>query len=457
MLSLNDPIRVVISGIEFRGIGNWSDEDGFTAELTGLLSKAAPKVDNKLSTSLRITINEAERGILLRPYLAKAGGMAFKSGNPITTTIELRAEGIVRKLPWNIKASSKVTRLQLTSAAVDLWYGEETAKIERDHKTLSISAQFKATEESSPSDLGDFKVGLSITGPGTPVMGDYNFRTQPYVLLKPKKSLTLLQALETAYAMEGCFELLAGFPQRRFGFEVRLDTWPDHDVPFALASGPQRKTTKDHPFSLFIHRAHTPNIGKIFAGYHRKHKELLVMQNTIRYLSGNRIVLPEGFLTACNVIESIGKLAPNSNASLPALIKQICKTLKSTDKAIAKRFHDEVANKVPKNSSFKDRFEFVKSILDAVGVPIVLEYQELRNVRAAYRHDIIELKQKDFEVMGAGIGLAWFLGLIWMCREIGIPDSVLKPAASRDLFHDMRGTGRNLWGKHTPPKSETAK
>ncbi|MCL4768189.1 MAG: hypothetical protein KJZ80_18365, partial [Hyphomicrobiaceae bacterium] len=182
------------------------------------------------------------------------------------------------------------------------------------------------------------------------------------------------------------------------------------------------------------------------ARYCKKHKSFSVMQNTIRYLSGGRIVLPEGFLTACNVIESIGKAAPNSKADLPSLLKLIAKRLRASDRALAERFNKEVRTKIFHQSSFKDRFEHVKTMLQEVGTPATLKHDELSVARAAYRHDIIALKPEHFGIMRAGIGLSWFLGLVWMCREIGISESMLSAASSRDLFHRQRGTGRELWG-----------
>ena len=68
----NDRMRVVIGGMEFRGMPQWADEGGFTAELIGLLNSSDFKVPARLPSMLRITINEAERAILVHPYLATA-------------------------------------------------------------------------------------------------------------------------------------------------------------------------------------------------------------------------------------------------------------------------------------------------------------------------------------------------------------------------------------------------
>ena len=171
------------------------------------------------------------------------------------------------------------------------------------------------------------------------------------------------------------------------------------------------------------------------------------MQTTIRYLAGDRIVLPEGFLTACNVIESIGKAAPNSNADLPQLLKAIAKSLKKVDSGLASRFNEEVRVKIFTHSSFKDRFDHVKAMLDDLGTPVRLKHSALSQARSAYRHDVVALKSEHFDAMRAGRGLAWFLGLVWLCQEIGVPKKVLQESARRDLFHVARGTALPLWGK----------
>jgi hypothetical protein len=442
----NDRMRVVIRGIEFRGMPQWSDEDGFSAELTGLLTSTDLKVQSKLPSMLRVTINEAERAILVHPYLAIAGSMSFKSGAPITTGATLRAPGIIRDLPWDIRTSSSVTRLTLTSAALDLWYGEDTATIERKHETYEITAHFKAVESCFASSLGQLKIGLSITTPGFPAMGDYRFRTQAYATLFPARPLKLAKAVDAATAIEGLFEILAGFPQRRFAYKLQLDTTP-REAPFALEAGPSRKTSKDHPFAVFIPRALMPDVAGLLETYLQKHKSLATMQTTIRYLAGDRTVPPEGFLTACNVIESIGKAAPNSNADLPQLLKAIAKSLKKVDSGLASRFNEEVRVKIFTHSSFKDRFDHVKAMLDDLGTPVMLKHTALSKARSAYRHDVVALKPEHFGAMRAGIGLAWFLGLVWLCQEIGVPKKVLQESARRDLFHVARGTALPLWGK----------
>jgi hypothetical protein len=60
---------------------------------------------------------------------------------------------------------------------------------------------------------------------------------------------------------------------------------------------------------------------------------------------------------------------------------------------------------------------------------------------------VVALKSEHFGGMRAGIGLAWFLGLVWLCQEIGVPKKVLQESARRDLFHVERGTALPLWGK----------
>ena len=442
-------MRAVIGGIEFRGMPQWSDEDGFSAELTGLLNSPDFKMPTRLPSMLRVTINEAERAILVHPYLARAGGMSFKSGAPISTGVTLCAQGIIRHLPWNIRASSGVTRLRLTSAALDLWYGEDTATIDRKFETYEITAHFKAVESCFATSLGELKIGLSITAPGIPAMGDYRFRTQAYATLILAQPLKLAEAVDAAAAIEGLFEILAGFPQRRFAFKVQLNTAPG-EAPLVLEAGPSRKMSKDHPFALFIPRAVMPDVAGLLETYLQKHKSLAIMQTTIRYLAGDRIVLPEGFLTACNVIESIGKAAPNSNLDLPQLLKTIAKSLKKVDPGLACRFNEEVRVKIFTHSSFKDRFDHVKAMLDDLGTPVALDHTALSKARAAYRHDVVALKPEHLDAMRAGIGLAWFLGLVWLCQEIGVPKQVLRKCARRDLFHVERGTALALWGKRSP-------
>ena len=445
----NDRMRVVIRGIEFQGMLQWSDEDGFSAELTGLLTSSDFKVPAKLPSMLRVTINEAERAILVHPYLAIAGGMSWKSGVPITTSVTLCAQGIIRDLPWDIRASSSVTQLRLTSAALDLWYGEDAATIKPAYKAFEIIAHFKAIENCFASSMGELKIGCSITTPSIPAMGDYRFRTQAYATLISARPLKLTEAVDVAAAIEGLFEILAGFPQRHFGFKVQLNTAPG-EAPLALQAGPSRKTSKDHPFGLFIPRALMPDVASLLETYLQKHKTLAIMQTTIRYLAGDRIVLPEGFLMACNVIKSIGKAAPNSNADLPQLLKTIAKSLKKIDAGLASRFNEEVRVKIFTHSSFRDRFNHVKAMLDDLGTPVALNHTALSKARAAYRHDVVALKSEDFDTMRAAIGLAWFLGLVWLCQEIGVPKQVLQKCARRDLFHIQRGTALALWGRRPP-------
>jgi hypothetical protein len=74
----------------------------------------------------------------------------------------------------------------------------------------------------------------------------------------------------------------------------------------------------------------------------------------------------------------------------------------------------------------------------------------LSKARATYRHDVVALKPEHFDAMRAGIGLAWFLGLVWLCQEIGVPKQVLQECARRDLFHRARRTALELWGKPSP-------
>jgi hypothetical protein len=293
------------------------------------------------------------------------------------------------------------------------------------------------------------KIGLSITPPGNPAMGDYRFRTQAYATLISPRPLELAEAVAAAAAIEGLFEILAGFPQRRFAFKVQLDTAP-RGAPLALEAGPSRKTSKDHPFAVFIPRTLMPDVAGLLETYLQKQKSLEIMQTTIRYLASGHIVLPEGFLTACNVIESIGKAAPNSKADLPQLLETIAKSLKKVDAGLASRFKEEVAKKISTDSTFKDRFDHVKAMLDDLGTPVALEHTALGKARATYRHDVVALKPEHLDAMRAGIGLAWFLGLVWLCQEIGVPKQVLQECAGRDLFHRFRGTALALWGKRSP-------
>lgn len=444
----NDRMRAIIHGVDFRGAPEWDNENGFSAKLTCINVAAGLSLPQKrLPQTLRITINEVERAILIRPRIVRASGFSFKVGSPATASITINADGIIRNLHWNAKISSRIEQLTIHSNALDLWYGEDNAAIDGDFVNREFKARFKAVEECFDLSSGILKIGISVKPPPTPAMGHYNFRTQPYATLTPHKPLKINDAIEAATAIEGLFDILAGFPQRRFEIFTTLTDLPDHRVPVFLATGPSRKTSTDDAFASFTSRRQNLAIASLLDTYLKNWKSLEVMRSTVRYLSGDRIVLPEGFLTACNVIESIGKSAPNSNTNLPQLLRLISKSLKKSDQDLANRFNSEVRNKIFTHSSFKDRYSFVKTILSDLGMSVSLEHSSLSNARAIYRHDIVALKPEHFKSMQAGVGLAWFLGLVWLCRQIGVPVEALKGATNRDIFHISRRTQLPLWGK----------
>jgi len=332
---------------------------------------------------------------------------------------------------------------------LDLWYGDTTAKVEYDYAKQTVRARFSTSERKYVTKYGNLSIGLSFTPPGRPYQGNYNFKTKPYARLDLSQPIPITAAPKVARSMADYFDLLAGFPRAHMSLKIKTQQL-DREVGMAIALGYSENHEDSHPFAVFISKAAQPSFVRSFEKYLDNHDTLHIMQGVLRYLSRENLMFPEGFLTACNIFETIGKPAPVSNKKLAKQLDRISKFLNSQNKVLGGAFDGDIKSKLSTLPSFRDRYQYGCKLLAECGIEVTLNAKSVSGVRGTYRHNILALRDSDIETMRAGVGLAWFLGMVWLCREIGVSKKVRSRAAQRETFHSLRRTRLPLWGKLSP-------
>lgn len=439
-------LKIMIGDAEFTGPADWSDYHGLTAELSGFTERISRSAESK--NHLFVVIDGTENALLLNVHI-RPRAQSWAVGQPIKELIHVSASRMVRGLPFDMQEMPAVQSWRFTSPALALWYGEDNAKIEVTRG--EVVARFKTKIDAF--DLGDgvATVERGITSPGFPNYGEYNFKTPIYFQFKPNDPVDIDTCFEDIWKTLCYFDLLAGFPSGPaecwLGILGSERTFTSHIAQHYLSS--EKEEVKNHPYRVFIRRAQH-DIKDSLPTYRRQFEKIKLIQWTARYLNRTSLNFPEGFLTACNLIEFLGKAAVSSRSSWPGDIEAICGAL-SEETELRKKF-DRMAKSLLLGPSFADRYKFVASYLSGFGISLAMPHKRVQSVRGKYRHEINKIDQADMDVMGAVVLLASFAGLVWTCEQAGIKAEDISRSADNIAFHQEFGTGARLWGGPAPAR-----
>lgn len=397
------------------------------------------------------TIYGSRRAVLVGPYFTRYGGLELKVGSPEFSTCTLRARGLMPDVPWDVEATAEVEYIRVASNALTLWYGERGRPVEPTE--TGYRATFDWHTVAYDTIYGSLVTMQHIESPRLPALGKYHFNLYPLATLILPEPMSILAAHERAIAVDGFFDLLASFPRRSLQVKVRLRGW-DTFLEMRVALNRARDVVDDHPYNVFIKRDQGIGVGQAFSRYLDGYKDRRLLQRVLRYLSATKLMVPDGFLTACNVIESLGKPDPDTDTVLKGELDAIESHLRECAPAQGARF-GELRKKINLGSSFAARFRNVASSLSTLGLDITLKPGVVAEARGRHRHDIKSLTDKDMEAMQAAVGFAWVAGLVWMCRSIGVPDEIMRASLRNEIFHRMRGTQLWRWGKVQPATNAT--
>lgn len=329
---------------------------------------------------------------------------------------------------------------------MQLWRRDDNLSIDFDRKTGKGSAQFARTSATRKTKLGRLIIEQNLTLPFWGCMGSLHIRSTTSARLDYLQSREFLDSYFDIQVIEGYFDLLAAFPRRSAQIAIMFS---DHDRPYPMriALDQNEHTPDPHPQQSYFDFDRFSVLGRTFDKYHEGFMEYRLFQATLRYLSRERMRLPEGFLTACNVIESLGKGARSSTEDLIPILDSIEKTLHQNDPYLCSIFKERIRRQFQSTPSFRDRYQHMVNQIKKLGVVVRLKHRPVVEARGRFRHNITNLTQTDIKVMSATIGLSWFYGMNWLFQEIGIPHKALSVAARSTRFHLVRGTGLGAWGR----------
>lgn len=433
-----------ISGKEYRGAANWVDGEGLTAELNSLISGYKDTRIPDLPTLLLARVDEARTVLLIDPVVTKGGGITLGNEVPAYTKLTLRALAMVENLPWNFDPTTQVTTLRMSTTAMQLWRGDENLSISFDRK-YSGAAQFSGTKKSRKVALGKMIIEQNLTLPYSAQMGSLSIQSATSVKILYSSPRALHECFFDLQAIEGYFDLLAAFP-RRTATSGLIFAGSDRFCPIRVAFDQNEHTLDPNPDQKFMSYDLFKATGRTFDNYHKNFSEYRLFQATLRHLSRERVRLPEGFLTACNIIESLGKDAPSSRENMRCILEEIESALQGAPE-MQNIFRKRIVGSIQLTSSFRDRYNYMENSLNGFGLELSLNSRDVVQARGRYRHEITRLNQNDITVMSSAIGVAWIYGLAWICRDIGISSRAVTDALRSTRFHLLRRTGLQSWGR----------
>jgi len=432
-----------LNGTEYRGEAGWKDDDGFTAELISFTDMGKWKSIPKLPEILIVRIDEARTGLLIKPFVTSGGGLNLNADSPISTSTTIKANAIVEDLPWDFDFATSIDEARISTTAMQLWRGDKNLSITF-NRNRTGKGQFKHTKISRKIALGQLVIKQNLTLPFSAHMGSLHIRTTTSTTLAYTSPRELLDCFVDVQVIEGYFDLLAAFPRRTAKISL---TFAGHDSPYLMriVCDQNEHTLDPDPLQTFFRFDVFGASGRSFDRYHANFSEYRLFQATLRHLSRERVRLPEGFLTACNIIETLGKNAPSSMADLLPVLDEIEEALHEVPR-LQKLFSKRIRRGYRFTSSFKDRFFYMNDFLSKLGVDVLLKHQHVIKTRGKFRHEITRLSPKDISLMSAVTCVAWVYGMIWLCREIGIPHKAMRSAVQSERFHLLRQTGLSSWG-----------
>lgn len=439
-------LKIMIGEAEFTGTAEWSEYHGLTAELVGFTDKLFRSVESR--KHLFAVMDGTENVLLLNAYI-RSKSEAWTTGQPIKERIHVSTPRMVRGLPFDMKEVPKVQSWYFTSPALALWYGEDTAEI--DVSRGEVVARFKTGIDTYNLGDGVATVERGVTSPGFPNLGEYKFKTPIYYQFRPEDPVGIDACFDDIWKTLCYFDLLAGFPSGTVDCALTFagsEFHPTcHIAQHYLAT--EREQAKNHPHRVFIRRT-KHDIKESLSTYRKEFERIQLVQLTARYLNRARWNFPEGFLTACNLIEFLGKAADSTRSSWPEDIKAICGAL-SEDAELKEKF-TRISHSLLLGPSFADKYKFVASYLSGFGISLAMPHKRVQSVRAKYRHEINKIDQADMDVMGAVVLLSSFAGLVWACEQAGVGVEDITRAADNIAFHQEFGTGSWLWGRPKPAR-----
>jgi hypothetical protein len=436
-------ISFELNGSIYRGKADWRDDDGLTADLNSLIDLDRRNLIPELPKTLIVRIDEARTALLIEPYIAAGSSFTHRYGSPGSKSMTIKANAIIEDLPWEFEATTLVEKVRISTTALQLWRGDENLSIKFNREGTG-TAHFKGTKRSRKIALGRLIIEQHLNLPYGGFMGSLHIRSRTSAKLAYDSPRELLDCFFDVQAVEGYFDLLAAFPRRKV--EVHL-TFAGHEAsyPMRVTCDQNEHTLDPNPDQTFFRFGVFDASGRTFNKYHANFSEYRLYQATLRHLSRNRLRLPEGFLTACNVIESLGRSAPSSKADLRPALNNIEAVLKEAPQ-MQELFKKRVRPAISLHPSFKDQFLYMKDFLGGFGIYIQLEHKPAIETRAKFRHKIHRLEPKDINVMSKLTEVAWIYGLTWLCTDIGISQKAIAAAIQSERFHIFRRTGLSSWG-----------
>jgi hypothetical protein len=445
MFTENDRISIQISERSFSGAPTWSDESGFRADLTTLSNSVYELLQYEIPIVVPAILNESRRVFLYKPNIRSIGGEKWRVGDPISANISISALSVIYDVPWDMDVSEGLHSVQLFSNAFSLWYGMELGKIENDYERYAVSAFFSAEQESVTSSFGVIDVGNTFSGPSWPTYGKYVFELKPYIRIKFEKLNSISDVVDLTNKIEMFFELLVGFPQRDYNCVLKFNGVESRTIRMKVALRVKQRSQRDHPLGVFIEKKDISDLSNHLELYVTNYDSIKLLQNTLMYLANDRVMLPEGFLTACNIIESIGKNATPDSTDFINTIEEVKDYLSQNDKGLYKKFV-KYTDGVERGPSFNDKFKYCQDIIEHYGVQLKINRNKIKELRAKYRHDINGLTAEELESMSDFIRFVWVFGIVYICRMIEIPEATLRNSLRNSSFHFQRATGFSQWG-----------
>lgn len=433
-------LTVALDGIEYTGTAVWTYKDGLVADLSSYFDGNGVRI-NKLPDLIPAEVGRGKRVLLFKPTLTP-NNINMSVGRPITDKIQLRTNAVIHDLPWEIPNELMLQAVGVQCEALRLWYGDETARIHSNHRTQKTKATFTTRKTKFNVSVGTLEINLGYKTPGWPYNGNYAFSTFVEAILRLSIPTPSSEFLNWAERIEGFFDILAAFPKPSNRVRVWFEGF-EGSFPVNVRNTFLGGTSENNYNKVFISRSDKINLSRTFDEYIKKCDEIDTLRITTRYLSSDHLQFPEGFLSACNLIETLGRSQAKPRRDLNRAAGQLSKLVSHHYKY--KGSWDIINSSILRSPSFKSCYEVVTQRAEKLGINVALKGSQVRDIRAAYRHDLRRLNHDDLVVMRVFVGFAWTMGLVEICAQLGISKAIITRAFTRVPFHMMRHTNMQFW------------
>lgn len=432
-----------LDGLDYSGEASWTSEDGFIANLEGYFDGSFARPD-QIPELLPIEIGKGKRALLVKPTLSRLGNLRMSVGRPTISSIQVRSDTVIHGMKWEIPASLRLQKIEVECEALRLWYGDETAIVDTNYQTQETTALFRTSTQEYETAVGKLEISLGYTSPGWPKKGKYHFTTSVGALLAFEDCIRVTELSLWAERIENFFDIFSAFPPSRKRLRIWLEGH-ENGLEVSYRNLLRGGGGDDHPHCIFLDHLSDIDVSAAFDAYLDQYDALRLLQDTTRYLSNKTIRVPEGFLTACNLIEALGSngaVADQTRLEAAVHINELIGKNPGYKKSWS-----IIDGSLLKQPSFVSKYRVVAERSKELGCPVSLEAGRVRDVRAKYRHDLRQLHQDDLIIMQAFVGFAWMMGLVELCEKIGIGKPIISQALSKEVFHLQRNTCISLWSR----------